>query len=112
LYRSKGGNFQLLRHWVYYRENIGSRYCFLCYVSCATLSQLPLVLGKHLRPGQHIDLVGAYKKDMREADDEVMQKASIFVDTFGGIEESGDLSIPLEKGILKEVDIKGDFGKS
>ena len=78
-------------------------------ISCATLSQIPLVLGKHLKAGQHVDLVGAYKKDMREADDDVIRKASIFIDTLGGIKESGDIFIPLEKGILKEDDIKGDL---
>jgi len=78
-------------------------------VSCATLSQVPLVLGKYLKAGQHIDLVGAYKKDMREADDEVIRKASVFVDTLGGLKESGDIFIPLETRILKEEDIKGDL---
>ena len=78
-------------------------------ISCATLSQLPLVLGNYVKEGQHIDLVGAYKKDMREADDEVIKKASVFVDTFGGIKESGDIFIPLETGILKEEAIKGDL---
>lgn len=78
-------------------------------ISCATLSQLPLVLGKYVKAGQHIDLVGAYKKDMREADDEVIKRASVFVDTFGGIKESGDIFVPLETGILKEDNIKGDL---
>lgn len=78
-------------------------------VSCATLSATPLVFGKLLRKGQHIDLVGAFKKDMRETDDETIKIASVFVDTFGGIHESGDISIPLEKGILKESTIKGDL---
>jgi len=78
-------------------------------ISFATLSKTPLVFGKYLRPGQHIDLVGAYKTDMREADDEVIQKASVFVDTFGGIHESGDIAIPLEKGILQKNNIKGDL---
>lgn len=79
-------------------------------ISCATLSKTPLVLGKYLKPGQHVDLVGAYKKDMREADDETIEKASVFVDTFqGGLEESGDIVIPLERGTLKESTIKGDL---
>lgn len=78
-------------------------------VSCATLSATPLVFGKQLKKGQHIDLVGAYKKDMREADDETIKKASVFVDTFDGLHESGDITIPLEKGILKESGIKGDL---
>lgn len=79
-------------------------------VSCATLSKTPLVLGKYLKPGQHIDLVGAYKTDMREADDETILKASVFVDTFqGGLKESGDIVMPIENGTLKKEDIKGDL---
>lgn len=79
-------------------------------VSCATLSKTPLVLGRYIKPGQHIDLVGAYKKDMREADDETISKASVFVDTFqGGLKESGDIVIPLKNGTLKEQEIKGDL---
>jgi len=79
-------------------------------VSCATLSKTPLVFGKHLKKGQHIDLVGAYKKDMREADDNAITKASVFVDTMqGGLKESGDIVIPLKQGLITEQDIKGDL---
>ncbi|WP_420551609.1 ornithine cyclodeaminase family protein [Tenacibaculum aiptasiae] len=79
-------------------------------ISCATLSATPLVLGKLIREGQHIDLVGAYKKNMREADDDVITKATVFVDTFqGGLKESGDIVIPLENGTLKEEEIKADL---
>ena len=42
-------------------------------ISCATLSKTPLILGKFLKTGQHIDLVGSYKTDMREADDETIE---------------------------------------
>ncbi len=79
-------------------------------ISCATLSKTPLISGKHIRAGQHIDLVGSYKTDMREADDETIVKASIFVDTFqGALKESGDIVIPLQSGILKEEEIKADL---
>ncbi|MBG6133575.1 ornithine cyclodeaminase [Aquimarina sp. EL_43] len=79
-------------------------------ISCATLSKTPLVLGNYLKAGQHVDLVGAYKKDMREADNESIKKATIFVDTYqGGLKESGDIVIPLKEGILKEEDIKADL---
>jgi ornithine cyclodeaminase len=79
-------------------------------ISCATLTKSPLVLGKILKEGQHIDLVGAYKKDMREADDQTIEKASVFLDTFqGGLKESGDIAIPLNNGTLKESDIKADL---
>ncbi|EZH72849.1 ornithine cyclodeaminase [Aquimarina atlantica] len=79
-------------------------------ISCATLSKTPLVLGNYLKAGQHIDLVGAYKKDMREADNESIKKATVFVDTYqGGLKESGDIVIPLKEGVLKEEDIKADL---
>ncbi|GGG55269.1 ornithine cyclodeaminase family protein [Bizionia arctica] len=79
-------------------------------VSCATLSKTPLVLGAYLKSGQHLDLVGAYKPDMREADDDTIKKASIFIDTFqGGLKESGDIVIPLKNGTLQEKDIKADL---
>jgi ornithine cyclodeaminase/alanine dehydrogenase-like protein (mu-crystallin family) len=79
-------------------------------VSCATLSKTPLVLGKQLRKGQHIDLVGAYRNDMRESDDEVILKSSVFLDNLqGGLKESGDINQPLQAGIIKESDIKADL---
>ncbi len=79
-------------------------------ISCATLSKTPLILGKYIEKGQHIDLVGAYKKDMREADDETISKSSVFLDTFqGGLKESGDIAIPIQNGTLKESEIKADL---
>ena len=79
-------------------------------ISCATLSRTPLVSGKYLKPGQHLDLVGAYKKDTREADNECVKRASVFIDTYqGGLKESGDIVIPLKEGILKEEDVKADL---
>ena len=75
-------------------------------ISCATLSKTPLVFGKYLKKGQHIDLVGAYKKDMREADDETYQNLYL-LDTFqGGLKESGDIVIPLQNGTLKKKKLK------
>jgi len=79
-------------------------------ISCATLSENPLIKGEWLQPGQHLDLVGSYQKHMREADDKAVLKSSVFVDTLQGApKESGDLFIPLENGILKEEDIKADL---
>lgn len=79
-------------------------------ISSATLSKTPLILGKYLKPGQHIDLVGAYKKDMREADDDTIKRAAVFVDTYeGGLKESGDIVIPLQNGTLTKETIKADL---
>lgn len=79
-------------------------------VSAATLSPEPLVLGEYLKPGQHIDLVGAYKKDTREADDMAIIKSSVFLDTYqGGLKESGDILIPLTSGVLSREAVKADL---
>lgn len=78
-------------------------------ISCATLSKEPLVFGRHLRPGQHVDLVGSYKLDMREADDETIWKSNVYLDAFTALDETGDLAIPLRKGILNPGDIQADL---
>lgn len=90
-------------------EEISDKINKVDIISCATLSKTPLILGKNIVKGQHIDLVGAYKKDMREADDELISKSSVFVDTYEGLIESGDIVIPLENGTLKNEDIKADL---
>lgn len=70
-------------------------------ISCATLSPTPLILGKHIKKGQHYDLVGAYKPDMREADDEFISSVNIHVDNYeGATTETGDLVIPLKEGVI------------
>lgn len=78
-------------------------------ISVATLSQEPLVLGKWLKQGQHLDLVGAYRPDMRETDDEALRRASVFIDHPGALKESGDLAIPRAEGVIEEKEIKGEL---
>jgi alanine dehydrogenase len=79
-------------------------------ISCATLAREPLVRGEWLKPGTHVDLVGAFTPTMREADDDVVRRASIFVDTrAGACEEAGDIVIPLQRGVIKDRDIRGDL---
>ena len=91
-------------------KNIEDKISEVDIIACATLSKTPLVLGKHLQDGQHIDLVGAYKPDMREADDEAIVRASVYLDAFqSGLKESGDIAIPIQNGILKQEQIKADL---
>jgi ornithine cyclodeaminase len=79
-------------------------------VSCATLSNEPLVLGRWLKPGQHVDLVGAFRPDMRESDDAAVKRARVFVDTrAGAAKEGGDVVQPLQSGALKPGDIVADL---
>ena len=79
-------------------------------ISCATLSRSPLIKGAWLKPGTHLDLVGAFTPEMREADDEAVKLASLFCDTReGALKEGGDLVQPLKAGLIAQGDIKGDL---
>lgn len=78
-------------------------------ISCVTMAQEPLVKGELLKPGAHIDLIGAYRPDMREADDAVMARGTIFVDCRNGMKGSGELSRPVDGGVITWEDIKADF---
>lgn len=79
-------------------------------VSCATLSQQALIKGAWLRPGTHLDLVGAFRPDMRESDDEAVRRSQLFVDTLdGALSEAGDIVQPLKGGVITREDIKADL---
>lgn len=79
-------------------------------ISCATLSTDPLIKGKWLKPGAHLDLVGAFTPAMRESDDDAVKIATLFVDTReGGLKEAGDIVQPLKSGVIRESDIQADL---
>lgn len=79
-------------------------------VSCATTSTEPLVTARHLRPGTHVDLVGAFTPKMRESDDEAIKRANVFVDTYAGaLAEAGDLLQPIATGRWSADKIRGDL---
>ncbi len=79
-------------------------------VSCATVSDKPLVLGEWLTPGPHLDLVGAFRPELRESNDEAVRKARFFVDTRGGtLSEAGDMVQPIEAGIISADDVAADL---
>ncbi|MGA7612689.1 MAG: ornithine cyclodeaminase family protein, partial [Xanthobacteraceae bacterium] len=79
-------------------------------ISCATLSSTPLLRGAWLRDGAHIDLVGGFTPAMREADDETVRRARIYVDTrAGALNEAGDIVDPIARGIIVPADIAGDL---
>jgi alanine dehydrogenase len=79
-------------------------------VSCATLSRQPLVLGRWLRPGQHLDLVGAYNPDMCEVDDEAMARCDLYVDTrAGALRESGEIVGAIARGVIERGAVRGEL---
>ncbi len=79
-------------------------------ITSATMSTEPVVKGAWLQPGQHVDLIGAYRPDMREVDDAALQKARVFVDsretTIGHI---GELKIPIAAGAFHAADVVADY---
>ena len=79
-------------------------------VTCATMSRTPVIRGEWLQPGQHVDLIGAYRADMREADDEALRRARIFVDSrLSVLEHIGELAEPITRGVLTKDDVVADF---
>jgi ornithine cyclodeaminase len=81
-------------------------------VSTATLSSGPLVRGAWLRPGMHLDCVGAFKPTMRETDDEAVRRARIFVDTrAGAFAEAGDILQPLQSGVIGKGSVVGELAE-
>ncbi len=79
-------------------------------VATATMSTAPVLMGDWLRPGQHLDLIGAYRADMREADDRALTRARIFVDSLETtVEHIGELKDPLARGVIARADVLGDL---
>jgi len=79
-------------------------------ICTATLTKEPLIHGEWLRPGTHLDCVGAYLPDHREVDDEVVRRAQIFVDSrLATLTEGGDLVIPIAAGVIAADDVCADL---
>ena len=79
-------------------------------ICSATMATEPLIKGDWLQPGQHIDLIGAYKPGMREVDDRAMQRARVFVDSRATtLHHIGELIDPIASGAITEADVVADF---
>ena len=77
-----------------------------------TTSNEPVFDGQDLKPGTHINAVGAYTPETRELDDITVKKARIVVDTYEGcMAEAGDLLIPIRKGEISKDSIHADLGE-
>ena len=79
-------------------------------VTCATTSTEPIVRGAQVRVGTHVDLVGALTPAMRESDDELALRASVFVDTYAGaLKEAGDLVQPMAAGVFAREHVRAEL---
>jgi ornithine cyclodeaminase len=79
-------------------------------ITTCTRSRTPLIKGVNLKPGAHLDLVGGYTPETREADDDAARRATIFVDrresAFDGV---GDILQPIASGAIRESVVRGDL---
>ncbi len=80
-------------------------------ITCVTGSTEPLVKGELLKPGSHVDLIGAFTPAMRETNDAVMERGTIFVDTRTDGSIAGDISQPLDAGVITMDDLVGDLAE-
>ncbi|MGB7317595.1 MAG: ornithine cyclodeaminase [Planktotalea sp.] len=79
-------------------------------ITSATMSTSPVLRGEWLQAGQHVDLIGAYRPDMREADDAALKRARIFVDSFDTtIGHIGEIQIPLDSGAITRDALLADY---
>jgi len=79
-------------------------------ITSATMSTEPLIKGAWLKPGQHVDLIGAYRPDMREVDDEALLRSQVFVDSYDTtIGHIGEINIPLEAGVITKDTLVADY---
>ncbi|HEU5321399.1 MAG TPA: ornithine cyclodeaminase family protein, partial [Methylomirabilota bacterium] len=81
-------------------------------VTCATTSPTPVVHGADLRPGAHVDAVGAFRPGDRELDTEAVRRARLVVDTYAGaLAEAGDVLIPLREGAIGRDHVAGELAE-
>lgn len=81
-------------------------------ICTCTNSKTPVVNGEWLRPGTHLNLVGACLNDDRECDDEAIKRCTVVVDTYeGALKESADLRIPLASGVISRDHIVADLAE-
>ncbi|MBB1623851.1 ornithine cyclodeaminase family protein [Achromobacter sp. UMC71] len=78
-------------------------------VSCATLATEPLIPGSALRACSHLDLIGSFTPQMREADDACFSNARLFIDTQEALQKSGELLGPMSRGVFAAGDVAADL---
>ena len=84
-----------------------------CDLLCTTTtSPEPILAGEWVRPGAHVNLVGAHSITARECDTGLVVKSSVYVDLMESVRsEGGDIMIPIEEGAIDETHIIGELGE-
>jgi ornithine cyclodeaminase/alanine dehydrogenase-like protein (mu-crystallin family) len=79
-------------------------------ICTCTTAQAPLFDGRLLRPGTHLNLVGAFQTHAREVDSVTIQRSRVVVDTYDGVlAEAGDILIPMGEGGISRAHLLADL---
>ncbi len=91
-------------------ENLADAVASSQIICAATTARRPIIEGAWLSPGAHVDLVGGFTPDMREADDETMRRSNIVVDSYDGcLSEAGDIVDPLSRGVISRGNVVAEL---
>lgn len=81
-------------------------------ICTATSSSSPVFSGHDLKPGTHINAIGAYTPEMQELDEHAVAQAYVVVDSRQAVlAEAGDLIVPIQNGVIREDHIRAELGE-
>ena len=80
-------------------------------VVTTTPSRKPVVKKEHIRPGTHINAIGADAKGKQELEPDVLRGAKVIIDDVEQASHSGEINVPLSEGLIKIEDIYGTMGE-
>lgn len=81
-------------------------------ICTATTSTRPVFADAELKPGAHINGIGAYTPEMQEVPAETVARSRVVVDSRSAtLAEAGDLIIPIQQGMMAADDIHGEIGE-
>mmetsp|Transcript_4376 Transcript_4376/g.8865 ORF Transcript_4376/g.8865 Transcript_4376/m.8865 type:complete len:286 (-) Transcript_4376:2339-3196(-) len=80
-------------------------------VCCTTSSSTPVLKGKWLKKGCHVNAIGSFRPNMQEVDADVVKMSRVVVDDIGAaLAETGDLLIPISDGTIAKEHVLGTIG--
>lgn len=70
----------------------------------------PIIKNEWILPGTHINAIGADAQGKEELDPEILKRAKIVIDNWAQASHSGEINVPLGKGLIKKEDIYAELG--
>lgn len=79
-------------------------------LATTTPSRAPIIKNEWILPGTHINAIGADAPGKEELEPEILKRAKIVIDNWAQASHSGEINVPLEKGIISKEDIYAELG--